>query len=92
MLAPVFKLWFRSSEPFAGVCDLGALGAAAPANRRDPPALLSLLLSAAVVATGSVSKMTLLMAHELQQSAHQLLHLGCRSLEVDVRVVHETAG
>jgi hypothetical protein len=24
-LPPVFKLWFRSSEPFVGICDLGAL-------------------------------------------------------------------
>jgi hypothetical protein len=35
VLAPIFKLCFRSSEPFAGVPDLDASGAAA--RRRPPP-------------------------------------------------------
>jgi hypothetical protein len=46
VLAPIFKLCFPSSEPFVGVCDLGPCGAAARVDRRDPPVLLSLLLSA----------------------------------------------
>jgi hypothetical protein len=48
VLAPIFKLCFRSSDPFIGVFDLGAPGAPAPVGRRDPPVLLSLLLLSAM--------------------------------------------
>jgi hypothetical protein len=43
----VFKLWFCSSAPFAGVSDLDASAASAVVGRRDPAVLLSLLLPAA---------------------------------------------
>jgi hypothetical protein len=46
VLAPIFKLCFRSSDPFLGVFDLALLMPQLTVGRRDPPVLLSLLLSA----------------------------------------------
>jgi hypothetical protein len=46
VLAPIFKLCFRSADPFIGVFDLGAPLQQLTVGRRDPPVLLSLLLSA----------------------------------------------
>jgi hypothetical protein len=44
-VTPVFKLCFRSSQPFVGVCDLGGSGAAA---RRRPPRSARVAVAAAV--------------------------------------------
>jgi hypothetical protein len=43
---PVFKLCFRSSVPFVCVYELDAFAWPVAADRRNPVALLSLLLSA----------------------------------------------
>jgi hypothetical protein len=48
VVAPVFKLCFRSSAPFAGVLTWAPPAQPLAADRRDPPMLLSLLLSAAL--------------------------------------------
>ena len=57
---PVFRLWFCGSAPFVGVSDLDAPPLPPVVGPRDPPVLLSLLLSAARPAPGHIGKIALL--------------------------------